>query len=148
MIPLSVPPSFLSILRGYPLPTNPMAELALFPGSGLDVDLPPRQPHSSHWDSCRAGQWGARLHLLPCLPLRARMLGRSQWTQAQDCSLDTKALECLKRTLCGRGNQVGKREVISKLHGFSLQRQDGGGAGKASTYLLAFISPLASLHVY
>lgn len=53
--------------------------------------------------------------------------------KAQDCSPEIKAFECLKITFGGRGNRVGKREAISKLHGFSFRRKEksfGGGCGE------------------
>lgn len=60
--------------------------------------------------------------------------GRIKWTQAQDCSLEIKASECLKITSAA-GNWVGKREAISKLHGFSFWRKGSKvGWGFASVY--------------
>ena len=41
-----------------------------------------------------------------------------------------KSFRMLKNYFCGRGNWVGKREAISKLHGFSFWRKEfQGGVG-------------------
>jgi hypothetical protein len=34
-----------------------------------------------------------------------------------------KSFRMFKNYFCGRGNRIGKREAISKLHGFSFQRK-------------------------
>lgn len=51
-----------------------------------------------------------------------------------------KSFRMFKNYFCGRGNRVGKREAISKLHGFSFQRKEKhfqlggwGGEGEAIT---------------
>ena len=63
----------------------------------------------------------------------AQMPGRIKWTQAQDCSLEIKALECLKITFVAE--EIGlEREKLFLNYMVSVSRErksiSSGGVGR------------------
>ena len=112
------------------------AALCFLLSSGTDLALP--SLHHPDPATSMAAEHGGEWPATPPVTSMAQVFKRQEEWNGHGARVQpgNKSFRMFKNYLCGRGNRVGKREAISKLHGFSFHRKrgfQGGVVGEKSS---------------